>query len=148
MTGEETDVRAAVLRRLVADMVASYVSANQLPWADLPQLIQSVHRALVGLDGVGSGDGRAAEAKPAIPVKQSVADDAITCLDCGAPFAMLRRHLREAHGLGPAEYREKWKLPGNYPLVAPAYSRKRSDVAKTMGLGKRQAAPGRRERRG
>ena len=145
MTGDETDVRAAVLRRLVADMVASYVSANQLAWTELPQFIQSVYAALADLDGQGSA--RTVEARPAIPVKQSIADDAVICLDCGVPFAMLRRHLREAHGLGPAEYREKWKLPGNYPLVAPAYSRKRSDVAKTMGLGRRPEAPRRRERR-
>jgi predicted transcriptional regulator len=145
MSEDGKEDAATALRRLVADVASAYAAANSLPWAELPRLIHSVHDALAGL----SGSKPAEELKPAVSVRQSVSDDTIVCLDCGAPFAMLRRHLREAHGLSPQDYRNRWKLPGNYPLVAPAYSRRRSDVAKTMGLGQKAVAKtgGRKRRR-
>jgi predicted transcriptional regulator len=145
MSDDGNEDAAAALRRLVADVAGAYAAANNMPWTDLPRLIHSVHETLAALGAPKPAE----EPKPAISVRQSVSDDTIVCLDCGAPFAMLRRHLREAHGLSPQDYRNRWKLPGNYPLVAPAYSRRRSDVAKTMGLGQKaaQKAGGRRRRR-
>ncbi len=116
-----------------ADIVAAYVSNNSVSAADLPGLIESIHRALGQL-----GTPMAApveELKPAVPVKKSVTPDYIICLEDGKKFKSLKRHLRTSYGMTPDVYREKWGLPKDYPMVAPAYAAARSELAKNMGLG-------------
>ena len=114
-------------------IVAAYVGNNDVEAKDLPELIRLVHKALSGLaDGVSAPD----EPKPAVPVKKSVSEQYLICLEDGKKFKSLKRHLRTAYDMTPDEYREKWGLPADYPMVAPGYSRQRSKLAKKMGLGR------------
>ena len=114
-------------------IVAAYVGNNSVPSKDLPDLIRLVHDALSALaDGQGIPD----QPKPAVPVKKSVSDTYLICLEDGKKFKSLKRHLRTAYDMTPEEYREKWGLPADYPMVAPGYSRERSKLAKKMGLGR------------
>ena len=121
----------------VAEIVSSYVRHHQIAADQLAGLIVEVHRALAGL-------GRATPAKeapePAVPIRRSVQQDYIVCLECGFRAQMLRRHLRVAHGLEIADYRARWQLPPDYPLTAPRYSAQRSTLAKEIGLGRRAGA--------
>lgn len=116
-----------------ADIVAAYVSNNSVAANDLPALIESVHRALGQLGTPASAP--VEELKPAVPVKKSVTPDFIICLEDGKKFKSLKRHLRTSYGMTPEAYREKWGLPKDYPMVAPAYAAARSELAKNMGLG-------------
>ena len=117
----------------VTEIVAAYVSKNEVAAADLPALIKSVHATLGGF----GGDGRAPLAKPpAVPVKKSVTPDYIVCLEDGRKLKMLKRYLRARYGLTPEAYRAKWNLPADYPMTAPNYAAKRSDFAKQIGLGR------------
>lgn len=121
----------------VADIVSAHVSSNSVSAADLPGLIQSVYASLAAL-------GRAPETveeklTPAVSMRASVKQDAVTCLDCGAKLKMLKRHLRTEHSLTLAEYRMRWNLPADYPMVAPAYAAKRKELAVRIGLGKKPA---------
>jgi predicted transcriptional regulator len=125
----------------VAEIVAAYVGKNRVDPSELPALIQKVSQSLLGL-------GQASVAAPtlltpAVSIRRSVGADAITCLDCGKKSPMLKRHLTTAHGLTPDEYRTRWNLPSDYPMVARNYSARRSELAKALGLGK----PGERSRR-
>jgi predicted transcriptional regulator len=124
-----------VLVDLAVNLVSSYVSRNQVPMADLPQVIGMFHSALAQAAGRG---GAAAESdrKPAVPVKKSVGDDFIICLEDGKKLTMLKRYLRSQYNMSPEEYRKKWDLPHDYPMVAPAYARLRSAFAKKIGLGR------------
>jgi predicted transcriptional regulator len=125
---------------LAAELVAAYVSCNQMPASELPTLIQTVHATLSGLaDGTGSTAAVAADTPPApaVPIDTSVGKDAIICLDCGKPFKTLKRHLSTEHGMAPADYRARWQLSKDYPLVAPSYSKRRADTAKKIGLGRK-----------
>jgi len=126
---------------LSADIVCAYVSHNALSVTDLPKLIADVHTALRGLQS-GAPE-PAEELKPAVPIRKSVAADYIICLEDGKKFKSLKRHLRTHYNLSPEEYREKWGLPGDYPMVAPNYSATRSRLAKDNGLG-RKATTGRK----
>lgn len=117
-----------------ADIVAAYVRGNTLASTDLPQLIQSVFASLQGLAN-GASAAPAADLTPAVPIKKSVTPEHIVCLEDGKKFKSLKRHLRTRYGLTPEEYRAKWGLPADYPMVAPNYARARSDLAKKMGLG-------------
>jgi predicted transcriptional regulator len=120
---------------LAADIVSAYVSNNSLPAADLPQFLANIYQALVGVANGGAME-RAAEAPaPAVPVKKSVTPDYIVCLEDGRKFKSLKRHLRTAYGMTPEEYRARWSLPYDYPMVAPNYAQARSELAKSMGLG-------------
>jgi predicted transcriptional regulator len=127
---------------LTAHIVANYVGNNASPVGDLPALIKSVHAALAG---VSAPQAAAPEPKsPAVPVKRSITPDAIICLEDGRKFKSLKRHLRTKYNLSPEEYRAKWGLPKDYPMVAPNYAEARSALAKSMGLGqggRRPAAP-------
>jgi predicted transcriptional regulator len=122
---------------LAADIVSAYVSNNSVPATDLPALISDVFNAL---QRVGSGVPVAPSEppKPAVPVKRSVNNDFIVCLEDGKKFKSLKRHLRTQYGLSPEEYREKWALPADYPMVAPNYAKARSNLAKQMGLGQQR----------
>lgn len=120
---------------LTADIVSAYVSNNPVPAAELPALIASVNAALFGLRKVVEPTAEAQ--KPAVNPKKSVYDDHIVCLEDGKKYKSLKRHLASHHGMTPDEYRAKWGLPQDYPLVAPSYSAARSTLAKTMGLGRK-----------
>ncbi|PWB95670.1 MucR family transcriptional regulator [Methylosinus sporium] len=128
---------------LAADIVSAYVSNNSVPAGDLPGLINEVYGALMR---VGSGVVvEPAEApKPAISVRKSVTNDFIVCLEDGKKFKSLKRHLRTQYGLSPEEYREKWGLAADYPMVAPNYAKARSTLAKQMGLGQQRRRRGSR----
>lgn len=121
---------------LSADIVCAYVSHNALSVSDLPKLISDVHAALRGLQAPGAAE-PVEELKPAVPVRKSVAADYIICLEDGKKFKSLKRHLRTHYDLSPEEYREKWGLPADYPMVAPNYSATRSRLAKDNGLGRK-----------
>lgn len=122
------------LVEMTAEIVAAYVSANQVTPQDLPGLIRTVHSALGGLNLAAPSGGDAAQ-EPAIAVKKSVTPDYIICLEDGKKFKSLKRHLRTRYNMSPEEYRAKWSLPHDYPMVAPNYAKERSNLAKRMGLG-------------
>ena len=119
---------------LAAGVVAAYVSNNVVPASELPGLIADVHKAL-GNTAIPAEPAVAEKPKPAVPVKKSVQEDQITCLECGLKFKSLKRHLATNHAMTPVEYREKWNLAADYPMVAPAYAEARSRLAKESGLG-------------
>jgi len=125
------------LLKLASDIVAAYVSNNPVPVSELPSMIKSVHSTLGGLSGATSTDIQTAQ-KPAVTVKKSITPEYIICLEDGKKFKSLKRHLRTHYDLSPEEYREKWGLPHDYPMVAPNYAAARSDLAKRMGLGQRR----------
>ena len=125
------------LVELTAKIVSAYVSNNTVVASDLPQLISDTHAALSRATGRIAAPERE-ELKPKVPVKKSVMPDHIVCLEDGKKFKSLKRHLRTHYNLSPEEYREKWGLPHDYPMVAPNYARARSDLAKKMGLGTRR----------
>ena len=128
-----------MLIELTADVVAAYVSNNPVPVGELPNLIADVHAAL-GRVG-GSGDQPVVDKqKPAVNPKKSVHDDYIICLEDGKKLKMLKRHLRTSYGMTPEEYRIKWGLPADYPMVAPNYAEQRSAFAKKIGLGRKPGA--------
>lgn len=126
---------------MTADIVSAYVGNNVVSTADLPNLIQSVHRALTGIAGAPEV-AEPAPKEPAVPVKKSITPDYLVCLEDGRKFKSLKRHLRTKYNMSPDEYRAKWSLSKDYPMVAPNYAKARSDLAKQMGLGQggRQAA--------
>ena len=119
---------------LAADIVSAYVSNNSVPSADLPGLINEIHTALVKVAG-GTVEAPVEAPKPAVPVKKSVTPDYIICLEDGKKFKSLKRHLRTQYSMTPEQYREKWGIPADYPMVAPNYAKARSELAKEMGLG-------------
>jgi predicted transcriptional regulator len=131
------------LVELTAEIVAAYVGNNPVPQADLPRLISEVYKSLSGAVAGGEEEAKLPpeELKPAVPVRRSVGDDFITCLEDGQKFKSLKRHLRTHHNTSPEQYREKWGLPKDYPMVAPNYARARSSLAKKMGLGQRRRRP-------
>jgi predicted transcriptional regulator len=122
---------------LAADIVSAYVSNNTVPAGDLPGLIASVHRALASTQS-GTSEAEPEPLKPAVNPKRSVFPDYIVCLEDGKKFKSLKRHLRTHYDLSPEEYREKWGLPADYPMVAPNYAAARSALAKKMGLGQQR----------
>ncbi len=130
---DRIDAAPADIMECASDIVSAYVSNNPIQSAELPDLIREIHATLTTL---GSAAGAAHTPEPAIPVKKSITDDFLICLEDGKKFKSLKRHLRSKYGLSPEEYREKWGLPYDYPMVAPSYARKRSALAKEMGLGK------------
>jgi predicted transcriptional regulator len=120
---------------LSAGIVAAYVAQNTVARSAVPELIRSVHGALAAL-GTSEVERPAERGKPAVPVSRSVQRDHIVCLEDGKKLKMLKRYLRTHYDMSPEEYRRKWALPGDYPMVAPAYAERRSDFAKSIGLGK------------
>ena len=123
---------------LAAQIVAAYVAKNAVEQADLPRLIADVHRALEQAAQVCTAQEEAVEAKPAVNVKKSITPDYLICLEDGKKFKSLKRHLRTHYNLSPDQYREKWGLPADYPMVAPNYATSRSKLAKNMGLGQKR----------
>src|SRR5829696_6308613 len=130
-------VTSANYIELAADIVSEYVSNNSVPSSDLPSLINDIHSALVRVAG-GGIEMPAEVPKPVIPVKKSVTPDYIICLEDGKKFKSLKRHLRTQYNMTPEQYRERWGLPSDYPMVAPNYAKARSQLAKEMGLGQQR----------
>ncbi|MCR4522148.1 MucR family transcriptional regulator [Bosea sp. 47.2.35] len=125
------------LTALVADIVSAYVSNNSVPVADLPSLIATTHAALSGL---GNPPEPIPEERPnpAVSIKKSITPEFLICLEDGKKFKSLKRHLRTAYDMTPDDYRARWGLPPDYPMVAPAYAEARSSLAKKMGLGQQR----------
>lgn len=121
------------LLELTSEIVAAHVSNNTLAVNDLPQLIQDVYTTLAT---VGKGQTSPERLQPAVSIKKSVTPDHIICLEDGKKLKMLKRHLKTSYDMTPDEYREKWGLPRDYPMVAPSYAKHRSNLAKEIGLGK------------
>jgi predicted transcriptional regulator len=125
--------RAEIIE-MTADIVSAYVGANALGAADLPGLIQAVHRALTSVS-TAAEPVEAAPKEPAVPLKRSITPEFLICLEDGRKFKSLKRHLRTKYNMSPEDYRAKWDLPKDYPMVAPNYAKARSELAKQMGLG-------------
>ena len=122
--------------QMTVDVVSAYVGGNPVPAADLPKLIADVHEALFRLNGAAATV-VAEKPDPAVNPKRSVKPDHIVCLECGQKFKSLKRHINSHHGLTPEEYKAKWNLSADYPMVAPEYAEARSKLAKAMGLGRK-----------
>lgn len=122
--------------RMAVDVVAAYVSKNPLPAGQIPEVLQTVYASLTQLDPQAP-DVKPEAPRPAVPVKKSVTPDYIVCLEDGKKLKMLKRHLRTTYNMTPDEYRAKWSLPADYPMVAPNYAAQRSDFAKKIGLGRK-----------
>ena len=119
---------------VVSRIVSAYVGNNPVPVTELPGLIAKTYSVVTELNS-GATNVEKVEQKPAVPVKKSLHDEYIVCLEDGKKFKSLKRHLRTRYGMTPEEYREKWGLPADYPMVAPNYAKQRSELAKRMGLG-------------
>lgn len=121
-------------------MVTAFLSNNHVPAHEVPELVRHVRNSVLLLsNGPGDDAGVVTAAKPAVPIKRSVTDAYIVCLEDGLKFKSLKRHLRSSYGMTPEEYRAKWGLPHDYPMVAPNYAQHRSQLAKQIGLGKQRS---------
>ena len=134
MTEEEIALNETLIT-LTSDIVAAHVSNNSVAVSDLPLIISSVHGALAGLSGQAAEQARP---DPAVPIKSSIKPDYVVCLEDGKKLKMLKRHLMTHYGMTPEDYRAKWGLPNDYPMVAPNYAQKRRELAKAIGLGKKK----------
>lgn len=136
MTDVTTDNGSDILIELTAEIVAAYVSNNSVAANDLPHVISQVHAALGG--ATAPVEEVVEKPKPAVPVRRSIQNDYLICLEDGQKFKSLKRHLMTHYGLTPEQYREKWDLAPDYPMVAPSYAEARSRLAKEMGLGQKR----------
>jgi predicted transcriptional regulator len=145
---EQTTEKAAEdkLLRMTTDVVAAYVSNNILPSTQLAEVINAVYGSLRSLDGKAT-EVKQEPLKPAVPIRKSITPDYLICLEDGKKLKMLKRHLRSTYNLTPDEYRAKWGLPPDYPMVAPNYAEQRSVFAKKIGLGRGTGRAGRRARK-
>ena len=131
--------------KLATEVVAAYVSNNPIPVSEVPAMLKTVHSTLGGLVGVSASEMQTAQ-KPSVPIKRSVNPDYIVCLEDGKKLKMLKRYLRSNYNMTPEEYRAKWGLPADYPMVAPNYAAQRSEFAKKIGLGRTASSTGRRRK--
>ena len=133
----EKNERDMFIIEMTSRIVSAYLSNNAVPAGNLPSIIKDVKSTMDDLPSfsVASGEGR----RPAVPIEESIQDDYLVCLEDGKRFKSLKRHLRTSYHLTPDEYRERWNLPSDYPMVAPAYSKTRSVLAKKMGAGSAQS---------
>lgn len=129
------DNRAEVLA-MTCEIVASYVANNSIPMNDITPLVERVYATLSDVSE-GASKSQETQQEPAVPIKKSITQDYLICLEDGKKFKTLRRHLKTKYNMTPEEYRKKWGLPVDYPMVAPNYSKARSDLARSMGLGQR-----------
>jgi predicted transcriptional regulator len=144
-TSDVQHLKSDDILKLTAEVVAAYVSNNPIPVSEVPTMIKSVHSTLGGLMGASQGETLTAQ-KPAVPIKRSVTPDYIVCLEDGKKLKMLKRYLRSNYNMTPEEYRAKWGLPADYPMVAPNYAAQRSEFAKKIGLGRTASSSGRRRK--
>ncbi len=140
MPNTENDISSL---ELVSKIVSAYVSNNSLPPSELPHLIETVHGALTSTDQAASSP-----PEPVVPIKKSVTPDYIICLEDGIKLKMLKRHLSNSYDMSPNEDRQRWELPRDYPMVAPKYAAKRSELAKKIGLGQRGGRKAKAKRAG
>ena len=133
----DNEVNKQELVELTANIVSAYVSKNTVVRQEVPMLISEVHEALAKAAHNNFVE-KPEELKPAVPIKKSISNDYLICLEDGKKFRSLKRHLMSHYNLTPDEYREKWNLPRDYPMVAPGYAKQRSELAKSMGLGQRK----------
>lgn len=140
---QEHELPEGAILRMTADIVSAYVSKNVLPAQQIPEVINTVFGSLSGLNGAPR-EAQVEPQKPAVPIRKSVTPEYIVCLEDGKKLKMLKRHLRSTYGMTPDEYRSKWGLPPDYPMVAPNYAAQRSEFAKKIGLGR---SSGRQTRR-
>ncbi len=139
MTQEVSDNRSHTdVLQMTTQVVAAYVGHNSVGEAQIPKVIEAVYASLAGLEG-HTELGAKTKQKPAVPIKKSITADYLICLEDGMKYKMLKRRLRTTYGLSPADYRAKWGLGSDYPMVAPNYSKQRSALAKKIGLGKSRA---------
>ena len=138
MSDTQTDLNVV---EMAAEIVSAYVRNNSVPVSELPMLLQAVHDSLGTILNGAKPEAVKEPLQPKVPVKKSVTNEYIICLEDGKRFKSLKRHLHSEHGLSPQEYRDKWGLPKDYPMVAPAYADARSNLAKTMGLGRKAGTP-------
>ena len=139
MTQEVSDnLPHAEVLQMTTKVVSAYVGHNSVGETQIPEVIKSVYASLAGLDSHMEPGAKAKE-KPAVPIKKSITPDYVICLEDGMKFKMLKRHLRTTYGLSPEDYRARWGLGSDYPMVAPNYAKRRSAIAKKIGLGKRRA---------
>jgi predicted transcriptional regulator len=139
--GDQQNIERSELLAQTTEIVIAYLSNNAVAAADLPSLIDSVFGKLTGLAGDGAAVPEEVELVPAVPVRRSVTDDYIVCLEDGKRLKMLKRHLMSDHGLTPEQYRARWGLKPDYPMVAPAYAETRKALAIKLGLGRKPAPP-------
>ncbi len=139
-----SDLSESTLLRLTAEIASAYVSKNVLPAQQIPDVINTVFSSLIGLNGAPA-QAQAEPLRPAVPVRKSVTPEFIICLEDGKKLKMLKRHLRSTYNLSPDEYRTRWGLPADYPMVAPNYTAQRSEFAKRIGLGRGAGRPAQRK---
>ena len=130
-----SEAKTATLIEMTSEIVAAYVTKNHVHVAELPELISTIHAALSGMGGAPEAAPESAKLVPAVPIKKSITEDFMICLEDGRKLKSLKRHLQSVYGLSPERYRAKWGLPHDYPMVAPGYSARRSELAKSIGLG-------------
>jgi predicted transcriptional regulator len=141
--GQAEQMGEANIADLTTAIVSAYVSNNNVPPAQLPEIIGAVSSALRARMA-GPAEPQPEPQEPAVSIRRSVTREEVVCLECGKRFKSIRRHLQSAHGLGPNEYREKWGLRPDYPMTAPAYAERRSELAKSFGLGQKAAPAAKR----
>ena len=134
---DSTKMSRAELLRMTAQIVSSYVSNNDIPGSQIPDVIRSTYTTLSAQNSSNGGAARETK-KPAVSIRRSITPDYIVCLEDGKKLKMLKRHLRTTYSLTPEEYRAKWGLPADYPMVAPKYAAQRSAFAKKIGLGRKR----------
>jgi predicted transcriptional regulator len=145
--GQAEQIGEATIADLTTTIVSAYVSNNNVPPAQLPEIIGAVSSALRERMA-GPAEPQPEPQEPAVPIRRSVTREEIVCLECGKKFKSIRRHLQNAHGLEPKEYRQKWGLRPDYPMTAPAYAERRSELAKSIGLGQKRAEAAKRRANG
>ncbi|MFT7571788.1 MAG: putative transcriptional regulator [Paracoccaceae bacterium] len=137
MTEEIKNVsNTSEIMQMAVDIVSAYVGNNSVSATQVPEVINTVYASLLALGEAGNGPAEAL--KPAVPIRRSITPDFIVCLEDGKKLKMLKRHIRAVYGLTPEEYRMKWGLPADYPMVAPNYAIQRSNFAKQIGLGRKK----------
>lgn len=141
LRSETTDIG---MLRMTAEIVSAYVSKNVVPAQQIPDLINTVFASLTGLQEPAE-DQPNEPLKPAVPIRKSVTPEYVVCLEDGKKLKMLKRHLRSTYNMSPEEYRARWGLPADYPMVAPNYAQQRSEFAKKIGLGRGAGRPARRK---
>ena len=141
LRSETTDIG---MLRMTAEIVSAYVSKNVVPAQQIPDLINTVFASLTGLQERAE-DQPNEPLKPAVPIRKSVTPEYVVCLEDGKKLKMLKRHLRSTYNMSPEEYRARWGLPADYPMVAPNYAQQRSEFAKKIGLGRGAGRPARRK---
>ena len=146
MTDQTNDAKQSAndALRLTVQIVAAYLSNNEVDANAIPDVLKSVHSALGSLSEPGQAT---VAAQPAVPIKKSITPDYLICLEDGKQLKMLKRYLRSQYQLSPEDYRKKWGLPSDYPMVAPNYAERRSQFAKEIGLGRQQKTPAKKTSR-